>query len=206
MEASDWQAMLAKDSFFSLGNGRPCALFVCGCEGAGKTTFLERFCSCAPLHDLPLVDVDRLAVRGDGNFLSCGRKAVTQVNTLLANRKSFVRESTLTSFYDFGVVHRAKQHGYMTGLVFVGVRSAEIARKRVQIEPAIVHRHFERGIANLPLAIELFDRVCLVDNTSPDFKLFARFENRDLKLYTFCPAWFRGIQKEKGYRFTGVYD
>lgn len=198
--------MLDTPSFFSCVDNRPHAFFICGCDGVGKTTLLERICSCSQLHGLPVVDVNRVVACQNTNYLSSGRKAVTQTNHFLASKMSFVRVSTLTSHYDFSVIRRAKRMEYVTELVFVGVCNAEIARKRVQIPPEIVQRHFERGLANLPMAIDLFDSVCLVDNTSPDFKIFARFERGDLKLYTFCPAWFRGIQKEKGYRFTGIYD
>lgn len=198
--------MLDGNSFFSWEANRPHALFVCGCDGAGKTTLLGQLCSCRELQGLAIVDVNRSDVCLNTNFLSRGRRAIDQLKTLLADRKSFVRESTLTSHFDLGIIVRAKQLGYMTELVFVGVCNAEIARKRIQVAPEVAQRHFERGIANLPMAIELFDHVCLIDNTSLDFKIFARFENSSLKFYTFCPGWFRGIQKEKGYRFTGVYD
>lgn len=206
LEISYCQGMLDKTSLFSPLGTCPHIYFVCGCEGVGKTTLLKEFCSYPPLQGLSIVDVKRLAVHYNAQFLSSGRKASAHINALLGARQSFVRESTLVSHYDFSLVRRAKKLGYKTELVFVGVCNAEIARKRTQSDPSVVQRHFERGLANLPLAIDMFDRVCLIDNTSPAFKVFAIFENCSLKLYTFCPAWFRGIQKEKGYRFTGVYD
>lgn len=199
-------------TLFTAAGDTPTVFFVCGCDGVGKSSLIRQ--AYAVLGNYPCIDTEEIAQAEGQHCMASARIAIARANDLLAANASFVRVSTLSSQYDFRFARLAQKAGFQAVLVYIGVVSAEIALKRIrqrvshggqEIAESIVRRHYERSIGNLQKGIATFDRVVLLDNTSPEFKEFARFVSGKLDFYAFCPAWFRGIQKERGYRFTGIY-
>ncbi len=100
--------------------------------------------------------------------------------TLLSQKVSFARESTLTSHFDFSLMQEAKRQGYAIRLVYIKLASAEVALSRVKsraskgghdVPPEDVVRRFHRSLNNLPRAIELADSFTLLDNTESRYSL-----------------------------------
>lgn len=72
-------------------------LLICGPNGAGKST-LSR--TIAMRENLLVIDPDQLAI-SELSPIAAGKAAIHITRTLLEERVSFAKESTLTSKFDF---------------------------------------------------------------------------------------------------------
>jgi len=61
-----------------------------------------------------------------------GKQVVSHLDNLLAARRSFVHETTLSSHQSLQVMRRARATGYHVGLIFVVLHSVELNVLRVQ--------------------------------------------------------------------------
>lgn len=107
--------------------------------------------------------------------LKAGRIAIQSINDLVANKQSFVFETTLSSNHSIRVIEQAKGAGFKIGLLFIALDSADRNIERVAFrvasgghhipDDAIVRRYvtsFEKLREALPLA----DEAVLIDNTA----------------------------------------
>lgn len=87
---------------------------------------------------------------------------------------SFARESTLTAHFDFTLMAEARQRGYQIELVYIRLSSPELALQRVAARVARgghdvpaqdVIRRYARSLENLPRAMQLADKVTILDNS-----------------------------------------
>ncbi|MBR4747597.1 MAG: zeta toxin family protein [Desulfovibrio sp.] len=101
------------------------------------------------------------------------------VRTMIANRISFARESTLTAKFDFQVMQMAREAGYAIHLTYVRLETPELAisrvRSRVQqgghdVPEADMRRRYRRSLENLPRAFELVDDYVLLDNSEDGYR------------------------------------
>lgn len=152
----------------------PELLMICGPNGAGKSTFTR---SLAFLQNIICIDPDAISATGLSP-LAAGKASATMAKTLLSQKVSFARESTLTSHFDFYLMQEAKKQGYTIRLVYIKLASAEVALSRVKsraskgghdVPPEDVVRRFHRSLSNLPKAIELADTFNLLDNTEAQY-------------------------------------
>lgn len=72
----------------------------------------------------------------------------------------------------------ARQHGYEVELVYIRLASSALALERVaarvargghDVPPQDVIRRFSRSLENLPKAVNLADRVTILDNSSGNY-------------------------------------
>lgn len=182
----------------------PLAIFVCGCNGSGKSTFIKH--ELQNKAGLVLIDPDRAAKIHDYSSIDAGKWSIRELQSLLNARASFVKESTLTSKGDFKYASMAKNLGYTLCLVYIGVDSAEYAIQRIRARVAsgghdipeeTVRRRFDTSIAALNRAIDVFDFVSVYDNTGTDYILVAQFNHGATEKYSFCPLWFLPIAKAR---------
>lgn len=152
----------------------PKLICICGPNGAGKST-LSR--SIAVRENLLIIDPDQLAAEGLSP-IAAGKAASQMARLFLSKGISFVRESTLTAHFDFALMAEAKQKGYTVELVYIQLASPELALKRIAARVARgghdvpvndVIRRFKRSLDNLPKAIELADRVKILENSTERF-------------------------------------
>lgn len=149
----------------------PKLLCICGPNGVGKSTFSR---ALAIRENLLVIDPDKLAAEGLSP-IAAGKAAARMARLFLQEGVSFARESTLTSHFDFVLMDEAKQRGYEVELVYIRLASSALALERIaarvargghDVPPQDVIRRFSRSLENLPKAVNLADRVTILDNSS----------------------------------------
>lgn len=143
------------------GTGR-ILYIVAGCNGAGKTTaFRKRLSSQFKVpvfinadeiaRDLCPENVESVAVEA-------GRIMLRKIDEQLEREESFCIETTLSTRHYGKLVKSAQQRGFKVALFFYWLESAELAVRRVaqrvhsgghNIPTDVIHRRYNRGIANL---------------------------------------------------------
>ena len=197
----------------------PELVFVCGCNGAGKSTLT--YSTIKEFREIYFIDPDRIAKEGNLSIIGAGRKVSEIVDNFLDKKISFVKESTLTSNFDFSIAKKAKEAGFRTTLIYVGIRNAELAilrvKKRIEngghaVPEEDIRRRYDRSLANLAKAISIFDHTFVYDNTDSAYKIVAKFCNGELIEQKFIPEWFKKIEEElqvlgcKSYNLTDADD
>lgn len=104
-----------------------------GVNGAGKST-LYRTTHYQDI--MPRVNTDEILRefgdwRNTSDLMKAGRIAVERLNSYLCEGITFNQETTLCGHTILRTIRRAKQSGYVIELHYVGVDTAEIAKKRV---------------------------------------------------------------------------
>ena len=158
---------------------RPVAWLIVGINGAGKTTFYERF--LRPKSSAEFVNADEIARERWGeaapdHAYDAGRLADERRRELLEKQVSFVAETVFSHPSKLAFVSELRARGYRVHLVYVHV-PLPLARRRVETRVALgghdvpaekVRRRYSRVIANVLAAIPLVDRAYLYDNSRAD--------------------------------------
>ncbi len=169
---------------------RPQLWVFAGPNGAGKSTLVARF---HVADRMTLVNPDTIARqlkpdhRGDtATMLKAGRIAALQRRALIQAAQNFAMETTLTGHSELRVMADAQAAGYKITLVYVGLADAltslarvreRVARGGHDIPAPIILRRYAKSLANLPAAIEIADRIFILDNTSARHRLLATIDN-----------------------------
>lgn len=178
----------------------PLLTLVCGPNGAGKSTYTAL---AGVSLEYPVVDADRIAAETGLGPVAAGREAYRRIQGLLANQRSFARESTLTAKFDFELMQEAKRQGYHVRFVYIGLDSPTKSMERVgsrfafgghDVPEADLLRRYGRSLENLPQAVSLADTVIILNNNDKDYKPVAVFEKGALIKEYATPAWFKQIR------------
>ncbi|WP_372073026.1 AAA family ATPase [Tistrella mobilis] len=186
---------------------------IAGPNGAGKSSLTRRYISL--LTRLHVINPDTIAANlaGSGRFTAdqaarAGRVALKEQRLYLAERRSFAVETTLTGQAPLRLLTTARDVGYKTSLVYVGLDDVGLSLARVaarvsagghDIPPADILRRFDRSMANLHRALPLVDRLWLFDNSRDRWRLILRTEGRHLRFASpDLPRWAADIVT--GYR------
>jgi predicted ABC-type ATPase len=136
-----------------------------GPNGAGKSTIVDHYVDVP----IPIINPDNIARTlppelGDtARRLQSGKRAVEDRMTLLASRRSFGIETTLTGNSELALVRSALEAGYQVNLVYVGIRdvSHSIGRVRERVSRGghdvlidDISRGFDRSLTNLAIAVQ----------------------------------------------------
>lgn len=169
-------------------------ILIAGPNGAGKTTFASRFLP-ALTEALPFINVDDLAhamVPGTPTpDFSAGRLAVERIERFIAERRSFVIETTLAGRQHVNRLRRLRGDGWKSLLIYLGLRSPEDALRRVaqrvragghDVAPPIVCRRFERSLDNLAVCAGIVDLALVLDNSGKTPLLIAVARNGEIEL------------------------
>ncbi len=145
-----------------------------GSNGAGKSTYAPNL----PVEEFINPDDIARQLRPDAPeeaALSAGREALRRItDSIRAKRASFAVETTLSGRFHLQAVRDAKLAGWI-GLVYVGVRSADLAIHRIEqriisgghsVPVDDVRRRYERSLENLSTVYQLSDLVLIFDNSS----------------------------------------
>jgi predicted ABC-type ATPase len=157
----------------------PLLLVLAGSNGAGKTTFYERFLSRLPMR---FVNADRIAASLSpldpmASTAAATRLAETMRQDLMQRRESFIMETVFSdpvgAKLDF--LRHAQRQGFTIVLLFVGLESAELSSARVAERVALgghdvpedrIVARFSRTLSNLRAALGFVDVAILLDNSS----------------------------------------
>lgn len=182
---------------------KPELIFICGCNGAGKSTLT--YSTLIQKKGYFFIDPDRISKEHGLSPIEAGKKVSFLVNNLIDQKRPFIKESTLTSNFDFSVAEKAKNAGYITTLYYIGLQSAELAISRVHsrvragghnVPADDIRRRYDRSVANLIKAINHFDSVIVLDNTSYTYEEVAYFQNGECILHCCTPFWFQKVAEE----------
>ena len=127
-----------------------------------------------------------------------------RVREYVSKGASFIKESTLTSIFDFSVVEKAKDAGFVLTLIYIGLQSAKLALARVHrvgngghnVPAQDILRRYERSLANLAQATRLFDTLLVLDNSDSSYREVAFFRNGCCLRHTSTPPWFCKVAED----------
>jgi predicted ABC-type ATPase len=141
--------------------------------------------------------------------LQAGRETLSRIGILISARRSFAIETTLSGRGYLNTVRTAKSQKWKVGLVYVGLKSHELALERVRVRhaagghsvpPEDIARRYERSLANIPAFLEVVDRAIFFDNSSNDGpeRLLEFSQHKIVFTHRNLPSWLRravGSQK-----------
>jgi predicted ABC-type ATPase len=157
----------------------PNLYIIAGCNGAGKTTasmtVLPEILNC-----YEFVNADEIA-RGLSPFqpekvaIEAGRIMLNRLNQLIESGVDFAFETTLATRSYVSFIEKAKVKGYTIILVFIYLKSMQLAKKRVNqrvisgghnIPIDVIERRYESGLKNFQnLYLPISDQWYCFDNT-----------------------------------------
>jgi predicted ABC-type ATPase len=139
----------------------PQVIVIAGPNGAGKTT-LAPFLLRDKLRVLEYVNADPIA-HGLSGFdpgsvgLQAGRVMLNRLHELAEQRKTFAFETTLAAKHYAGWIKKLRNEGYAFQLMFLWLRSADLAVERVRervragghdVAEQIIWRRYDSGLKN----------------------------------------------------------
>ena len=195
-------------------NHKPVLIVIAGPNGSGKTTITSKILRHEWLEDAVYVNPDQEAQDrfGDWNspkaVLQAAQYCEQQREECLANSKSLIFETVLSSDGKVDFIRRAKEAGYFIRLFFVStshpsINSSRIAQRVMEGGhdvpiPKIISRYY-KSIVNCKRCAALADRVYIYDNSIDDADarlLFRMTGGRLFKQYTDdIPEWAMNILK-----------
>ncbi len=160
---------------------RPAAQFwiVAGPNGVGKTTYAFRHIKTVS-GSTSFVNLDEIA-RGlspldpSAEQQRAARVALELTRSLIADRRSFSIETTLSGKTHLRTIAMARAAGFTVNLLFFMVGSPEVSLSRIarrvsegghDVPETDVRRRFQRATANLPSYIAAVDRWRVFDNAT----------------------------------------
>ncbi|PCI47122.1 MAG: Zeta toxin family protein [Oceanobacter sp.] len=182
---------------------RPQFWLVAGPNGAGKSTMSmtikERFPS------VQVIDPDYIAKDMTGSFSSvdqeqfaAGKQALSMVKRYIEEGRSFVAESTISGSTYLKYTKQARECGFRTTFIYVGLSSAQLSGERVSkrvglgghaIPIADIVRRYPRSLANLQAHIKAFESAHIYDN-SQRYQWIADYRNGMIhKTSQAIPKW-----------------
>jgi len=154
----------------------PWLWLIAGPNGAGKSTFAPTLSSVVD----EIVRPDELAVNLSSDnpesvALEAGRKAIARIWSLLEQRRPFAIETTLAGRMHLRVAESAIKQGWSVGIIYIGLRSPELAIERVHLRhlrgghnvPSVdVRRRYDRSLKNFAAIYRVATRTVVLDNSS----------------------------------------
>jgi len=155
---------------------------VAGPNGAGKTTIardlLPKRVGVAAFVNADLIAQGLSPHEPERSAMQAGRVMLERIHALRDAGESFAFETTLASRSFASFLMEARHQGYLVHLLFLALRSPELALTRVaervergghDVPEATVRRRYRRGLANFEkLYRPLSDTWILYDNSGPN--------------------------------------
>lgn len=169
------------------------AVVVAGPNGSGKTTFVHQYLETHPGFAYLCADDIALELcpsRPETVYISAGKVFFRRLRALIAERRSFITEVTLSSSSlsrRFATFHEA---GYDVEIVFIHLESPDLCVARVaervrkgghRVAPSDVRRRYGRSVGNFWTRYrQLVDGWFLMQNSSQSMSLVAYGTNESL--------------------------
>ncbi len=157
-----------------------------GCNGSGKTTLAANFLSS--ITDVEYVNADIIAAQlnpfdVEAVAIRAGRMMLERLNALATSEVDFAFETTLAARSFAKFLRECKNKGYQVNLVYVWLRSVELATNRVakrvasgghNISESTIIRRYNRGRQNfIELYMPIADRWRVYDNSEAKIEPIA---------------------------------
>lgn len=164
---------------------RPRFTLFAGPNGAGKTTAYRHFLDAGyeAGEYLNPDDIARSLVAGETAVdVKAGREVIRRTRSLIAARRPFVRETTLSGREILRSVSDARSSNYRVVMVFVGILSWKTARSRVtfrvvsgghDVPRQNQERRLPRSLDNAGRVARIADVVYFLDNAGLQHRLVA---------------------------------
>lgn len=177
-------------------------VLIAGVNGAGKSTLYQ---TLSGIKNMPRVNTDEILKSfGDWKSLEdtvkAGKIAIGLIDRYFAEGRSFNQETTLCGRAALKNIRTAKEKGYFVEMHYVGVDSAETAKKRVRMRVARgghgiaesdIERRYIESFKNLKLILGECDMTAFYENTDK-FRRFAIFKGGEpVVLSKTLPEWFQ---------------
>jgi predicted ABC-type ATPase len=137
---------------------QPTIYLIGGCNGAGKTTFAREFLlkevGCATFLNADYLALGLSPLSPEIAAMKAGRLLLTEFKSLIAKKKTFALESTLSGLTYLRLLRAAKRHGFRIYLHYLWLPNPAIASARVRervkkgghnVPVADIRRRFTRG-------------------------------------------------------------
>lgn len=171
---------------------RPRILIIAGPNGAGKTTlareFLPQEAGVPYFINADLIAQGLSPFAPDQAAIAAGRIMVRMIRERVQRRESFAFETTLSGRNYAQHIPRWRKAGFEIKLIYLSLRSVQIALSRVQdrvargghnVEPKVVRRRFKAGLRNFhSIYSKLVDSWIIYDNSGATWKKADEGENR----------------------------
>jgi len=121
-------------------NAKPLLIVIAGPNGAGKTTFVEKISPDILLKTI-FVNADNIARKFREKYpekkeehinLMAGKEAVKFYVKYLSEKKSFSMETTLSGNSPIQYLKKAKESGFETSLIYIGIQSPSSSKIRIE--------------------------------------------------------------------------
>lgn len=184
-------------------------ILIAGVNGAGKSTLYQ---SLQSLQDMPRVNTDEILRefgdwRSTADVTTAGKIAVKKIAQYFDQDITFNQETTLCGKSILNNIAKAKKRGYVIELHYIGIESADIAKKRVLervkqgghgIEEKDIERRYVDTFDNLKLVLPKCDLAIFYDNTI-EFHRFAIYENgKAVRISHNIPMWYESFVANMG--------
>lgn len=176
---------------------------VAGPNGAGKTTVADRWLTLR----VQVVSPDSIAVEQGLSPIQAGKAAIREQDRLLNAGESFAIDTTFSGNRELSLMKRAAEAGYKVNLIFVCVENTQLCQGRVlervesgghAVPPEDIARRYSRSLENLTIALDMAERVFILDNTGVKRRLLLSIENGKVKhLSNNLPQWARDAIPER---------
>ena len=153
---------------------QPQLIIFAGANGAGKTTAAKVL---LPKKDvLEFVNADEIAqglspLNPDGQRVRAGKLVIARMQELIAKKKNFAIETTLSGSTLAGLLLKARQQGYFISMFYIYTGDVRINIRRIRqrvaegghnVPAEDVKRRYVRGLHNLfHLYYDLCDRIMI---------------------------------------------
>jgi len=165
-------------------------VIIAGPNGAGKTTFAREFlpreADCPDFINVDLIAAGLSPFDPDRAALRAGRLMLQEIKRRVEAGESFAFETTLAGHNYARLIPRWRAAGYHVKLVFLSLRSANLAVARVltraaqgghSIPEEVIRRRFDAGLRNFKeIYRDLVDSWVRYDNSGPIPKPIAAGE------------------------------
>jgi predicted ABC-type ATPase len=186
---------------------------IAGPNGAGKSTLVGTPRNARILFKIPMINPDVIAVALDPIRrnepvvqLAAGRQAIRIRKSYLEQGTSFAFETTLSGNSELEVMRQAQERNYKINLVFVGLNRVNTSAMRVgervkkgghSVPPKRLLQRYSRSFRNLPRAIEISDRVFILDNSGRKHRFLLSIKHGRIQHKTQNqPEWLKEIIPE----------
>ena len=175
---------------------------ISGCNGSGKTTasytLLPELLDCSEFVNSDEFAKSLAPFHPETAYITASRYMLKKLRYLFTRREDFCIETTLATRSLLKTVRMAQDQGYFVTVVYLWLRSPEIAIKRVaarveagghDVAPDVIRRRYYTGLEYFfGLYAPVCDKWMLVDNSAADFRIIAEGTAkgttvRDLPLY-----------------------
>jgi predicted ABC-type ATPase len=172
-----------------------------GPNGSGKSTVTANF-QALPNFPTNYANADEIAKTLSGDAMAQSYQAARMVEQQrldwVATRQSFAFETVMSHPSKLIQLQQAKAVGYMVEVYYVSTTDPRYNILRVadrvnagghDVPPNKVVERYYRSLSLLPLAIEIADRVTLVDNTELPIECAQAWQGTVQRTVAACPNW-----------------